>query len=383
MELLAVNHAGGGATGWRDPEGNLLTTNRYTIDHSGVVTMDHAQGYDLLFRFHKLPSPAGQLVMPHLRTVPESGSSTGDGVRENGRLLTNVWPYRVVFSAQARFAKLRLAVVLDRWHTLSIADGTGEETADRRGIEFGYAGVTAKALSASEFQGRALATVLENSDTGAFDDLEFTVVAIDKHGEEHSGKGQGSALGSSPTITWTYSFPIPLSEVREFRALGRKLYWVEFPNVSLPRPNSPQSDPWPAGFEREEEVRFSSLLDFDTSKTGELPTIPGGNAGNPLAGIAAAVEYMQAHGFDVMHSQDHLDALGLKTVPLQPRDWSEISAKDLQQKLAEAGALTLELRPAGFPSTYGFQTREGSIGMFRLVKTDAEGTTLRIKRVPR
>jgi hypothetical protein len=385
LELLALKRNGVSETDWYDPDGNLLNGTQYQIVTPGSAgSNDSSAAYDLIFRFTDLPSNSDSMAFPTIQTQPEGNSSSGEGVLKNGTRLTNAWPYRFVFPEVASSATLRLEIALDRWHTIAIADGAGHQVVNHPHMDLSRQsteGASCQIVSVAEYHGNARVTALLVS---GLRQMQFSILAIDKQSKEHPGKGDGVGFGSVPTsTTWTYTFPIPLSEVVEFRAQVRKPYSVEFQNVALPRAkggtaaraSKPLGDP--------QELQFAELLDLDTLTTGTLPPAPTGQAGNPIAGIGSTTEYMQANGFDVMHSHDHLDALGLKLVPMNSQDWNSMTPRELQSRLDQYGQWNTSIKPGAFPGIYGFQTRDGGRGLMLIESLTAEATRMRVKRAPR
>ena len=238
LELLAVKRRDSPESDWQDPDGNPIAGTQYQFDPLGIVaSTDLTSEYDMIFRFVDLPSQTKGVELPTLvATLPAGGASSGCCVLKNGATLTNGWPYRMTFPQAAISATLRFELSLDRWHTIAIADASGQPVHDPIRTEINQPAAlqsSARFLSVAEYQGSARAAVLQ---MGGQSQRQFSVVSIDKQSNAHWGKGEGVGAGVAPNLTtWTYTFPIPLSEVTEFQARVRKSYTVEFQNVVLPR----------------------------------------------------------------------------------------------------------------------------------------------------
>src|SRR5262249_3752966 len=82
---------------------------------------------------------------------------------------------------------------------------------------------------ASERDGQTQLTIVREFDEAPW---KWRIVAVDTNGVEHTESGC-TGTSARKTATWTYTFRVPLAQVKEFRAQIRPLYWVEFRNVAL------------------------------------------------------------------------------------------------------------------------------------------------------
>jgi hypothetical protein len=81
---------------------------------------------------------------------------------------------------------------------------------------------------ANERDGETQLTVVR----GHVEGWQTRIVAVDTNGVEHTASTATGTAGKQ-IVPWTYTFPLPLAEIKEFRAQIRPLYWVEFRGVAL------------------------------------------------------------------------------------------------------------------------------------------------------
>ena len=382
LELLAVETPENPDHPWSLPDGTPLPTGSYSI--SETEPNPNSTTTRLILRLTGTAIPLQSIGFQIWQSSMSGTSESRGSVYPSGEVLQGGKPLPGAFCIpkpvvnEGSGETFRLAVDLEPWQIVATADAEGHDQSDA--FAHPIPGIYVHFQPAGEYKGRTRVTTISNFATY---DLDSSIRALGTNRAvlfPIHGDGQSPAAG---TTTWFSEFDAPLREIRGFQMAVRKHYWIEFQNVvqgiRAVAPPEPTSAPTPTWI----EVRFPALLDLDTAKLGEVPTIPGGQSGNPAAAIGATIEYMQTHGYDVMHSHDHLDAIGLKTVPLQPGDWELLSTRELQLRLQTAGVLTSEIKPATFPADYAFQTREGGMGLMRIVKISPEGTDLQIKRLSR
>jgi hypothetical protein len=133
----------------------------------------------------------------------------------------------------------------------------------------------------------------------------------------------------------------------------------------------------------EREITNDFMLDFDTGKTaGEFPesvTKPDSIVENVLAGF----DWMRQEGFDFACLQhDGTFNVGMRLKELTPTDFDYLEAAQLAVDLTVInGAMNhtkLKINSNG-PSIYGFQTREGAIGLLQVNSFPGDPDRLRIR----
>ncbi len=388
LELLAVETPQHPESPWSLPNGTPLPQGSYSITNSEPILDTNSTATRLILRLTGSSLPLQSIgFFIAQQSMGGSMQSSGnvypyEGVLKDGKPLPGafyIWKSQLNEGSEKTF---RLAVDLDPWQVIATADVEGRNRNDA--FTYPIPGVSVRFQPAGEYKGRTRLTTIAQ----LFDpDLDTAIRALGTNGtvlSQTKGEGGTSSYG---TMTLFSEFDVPLREIRGFQMSVRKHHWIEFQKViqgtRAIAPPEPAAIPTATTAPPLIEVRFPALLDLDTGHFGDLPTAFENQTGNPMAEIGSTIEFMQSHGYDVMHSHDHLDAIGLKLVPLQPGDWELITARELQLRLETAGTLTSKIRPASFPADYGFQTREGGTGLMEIVKISGEMTVLRIKRIPR
>ncbi|MSU61273.1 MAG: hypothetical protein EXS31_02570 [Pedosphaera sp.] len=141
------------------------------------------------------------------------------------------WPESV------RKVTLRLGVSVVPWRTVAWMDRITQSTTSTR--HAGDPNWTVNFHLADEKGGQAQVTVVRG-----YDDRNWLsrVIAMDIRGREHTDLG-GTGTSADTMQAWTYTFPLPLADVKEFRAQIRPMHWVEFRDVMLHPLNGAQSQP--------------------------------------------------------------------------------------------------------------------------------------------
>jgi predicted Ser/Thr protein kinase len=224
LELLAISEAGALSNEWWRPDGSPHAPTTFEIKTPGRMSVPDTVAKNLVFRFVNLPEGA---TFPIFECLPRSGYSTGDTVRRDGQVLENTWPVQMAWSGSARAVTMRLGVSLESWHTVATSDLKNHNVTSTRLA--GDPNWTVNFHHASERNGQAQLTVVRDLDDGFW---QTRIVAVDHGGVEHA-ELRGTGTPVEKTATWTYTFPLPLKQVKEFRAQIRPLHWVEFRDVAL------------------------------------------------------------------------------------------------------------------------------------------------------
>ncbi|MFO1488587.1 MAG: protein kinase [Verrucomicrobiota bacterium] len=120
----------------------------------------------------------------------------------------------------------------------------------------------------------------------------------------------------------------------------------------------------------ERELTNGGIVDFDSGKLAmELPdsvTEPSSLVENVLS----AFDWMQREGFDLACLEnDGTFSVGMKLKTLTVDDWNHWSATQLAASITTAGSATLQTKlhfNTNAPAIFGFQTREGGVGILQI-----------------
>lgn len=125
---------------------------------------------------------------------------------------------------------------------------------------------------------------------------------------------------------------------------------------------------------------FTELIDFDTGglatyKSGA--TYQAGQGGNLFEGLADTLGWMRQNGFDAKAGTGQLHVVDMDIVPLENGDWDTLTASELIGRLDKGASRPEFLRPptsGHLPVTFGFRTREKSVGILQLVAFDPQNS---------
>ena len=224
MELLALSDAGAASNEWWRPDGMSLAPTTYSIKTPGRFTVANTIQKDLIFRFVNLPNAA---TFPIFESNPASGLSSGNTVLRDGQLLENAWPMRMAWPESVHSVNLRLGVGVASWQTVATSDALLRNRTSSH--QAGDPNWTVQFHHTSERDGQTQLTVV----CGLDDQLWQTrIVAVGTNGVEYT-ESSGTGTPGEKTDTWTYTFRVPLAQVKEFRAQVRPIHWVEFRDVAL------------------------------------------------------------------------------------------------------------------------------------------------------
>ena len=381
LELLAVETPQNPNHPWSLPDGTALAKSQYSIAESGPNPAPNPLDTRLIFRLRNSLNVL-QSIGFSINSRDEFGAGefttscfANVGVLKSGQPVNGAFYLFKAPHPGGLRNTFRLAVDLDPWRVVAIAGVDGEERIgeSRTQVPGGFVHFQ----PSGEYKGQTRVTTLAYFPTN---DLQISIHAIGTNGTIYLPiHGSGSFPANGPTTLFS-EFSVPIREIREFQALVRRHYWIEFPNVVNSSRNVAGSERTTPQFAPEVEIGFSGVLDLDTAKAGDLPPDPNQGVA-PFRGVAAAALFMQAHGFDLMHGAGHLDAIGVTVVTLFPMEWDALSPGELRTRLERDGAMNESITPVTFPTAYGFRTREGTFGMLRIVRIDADQSIVRIKRV--
>ncbi len=225
VELLALSDADSAPTDWWKPDGTPHATTTFAAENPGVVDGPDKIAKDMIFRFVNFPEAA---LSPIYEFNPSSDWSGGGNVRRNGQQLDHTWPIRAAWSESVHTVTLRLGVSLEPWRTIATGSADCRMTIGQPPKE-GDPNWSVNFHQSSESEGQALLTVVRGHDDANW---QTRIVAVDTNGVEHPETSR-TGIPSETTATWTYTFRLPLAQIKEFRAQVRPLHWVEFRDVAL------------------------------------------------------------------------------------------------------------------------------------------------------
>ncbi len=122
------------------------------------------------------------------------------------------------------------------------------------------------------------------------------------------------------------------------------------------------------------ERMMTDAIDFDTGLTN-FPARPLQTNGNAIPFIAEAVlqnvAWWEESGIDAVSSPvsspDSFLGLGMKVEALDTEAWENLTAVEVQQRLAATHRRFSQPMKPGTPATYAFQTREGGMGIVQII----------------
>ena len=131
----------------------------------------------------------------------------------------------------------------------------------------------------------------------------------------------------------------------------------------------------------EREVPNDSVIAFKDGNVFELPNEVTNDNGDIDEGISRVVTWMEQHGVDAHAKADSLTGFGTTVIPLEAEQWEQITPGTLQSQLDRQTSLP-EVKMDGaknLPATYGFKTREGSMGVLQITGLIKEGGGVKIR----
>jgi len=389
IELLALAHATAEPNQWWRPDGTPLPNAAFDIQGPAEMLGNDRPRTKFAFKVSGIP---WAMETATCETVPGGGISAGGTVWQDGQKVTGGWPLVAAWSYLTNQATLRFGLRFDNWRPVAAFD-QGDSRRVQTWAQSGEPRWIANINHVSDNGTDTLVTAVLNND---LKDWRMRVVAIDLDGKEHPFN-RGNATPMENATTWTCTFPnLTQDRIKQFQVQVQPVHWIEFRDVPL-SPNGvlpvPVASTKPGGdgptqpsrlvFGPVREISFDELLDLDTGRSGSFPVKPAGQAsGNPLAGIGDNIAWMQEKGFDAEARAGGLGLLGVRTVQLEPGDWADLKPADLMERLGRDGSMAAEIGAVTrVPDTFGFQTREGNIGLMQIVgyHGDRPGVTLMAK----
>jgi predicted Ser/Thr protein kinase len=224
IELLAISD-GVGATApdeWWKADGSRHLNARFEVRNAGRITTPNLREKDFIFRFSRQ-----DLFPPVIECNPGSAWVSGGQAYFDGNPIPAGYPLRFAWPEGIERTTMRVGVSLVPWRSTWIYDPKIRST---RGI--GKAGDPQMQVDfhdAGEHEGQAVVTMVRSHPDGKW---QSQVIAIGTNGLEYF-PNRSSSTPAPKQVVWAYTFPLPLSAVKEFHVQIRPLYWVEFPDVAL------------------------------------------------------------------------------------------------------------------------------------------------------
>jgi predicted Ser/Thr protein kinase len=224
IELLAISD-GVGATApdeWWKADGSRHLNARFEVRNAGRITTPNLREKDFIFRFSRQ-----DLFPPVIECNPGSAWVSGGQAYLDGNPIPAGYPLRFAWPEGIERTTMRVGVSLVPWRSTWIYDPKIRST---RGI--GKAGDPQMQVDfhdAGEHEGQAVVTMVRSHPDGKW---QSQVIAIGTNGLEYF-PNRSSSTPAPKQVVWAYTFPLPLSAVKEFHLQIRPLYWVEFPDVAL------------------------------------------------------------------------------------------------------------------------------------------------------
>jgi beta-lactamase regulating signal transducer with metallopeptidase domain len=246
VELVGVcEHPSEGKQWWR-PDGSLMKEAPYKTMGGRLKHHEGYKDYEFVLR---LTGPGGT---SYKWEVPggNQGDDTGAPIDKDGRRVSDLRAYTVNQPQDKETALVRVGLTAAKWNTLvTYSPKEKEET-------YSFADGAVAFGSPYETGGRAQLPVVHNFNRPDYT-MAIRVIAVTDSGVESASSSRGS--GGNVLHSLTYSFHVPLDNIREFRFQTRPYTWVEFRNVSLEPGKTTHG---------QVEVERTALFDEDTSRKG-------------------------------------------------------------------------------------------------------------------
>jgi hypothetical protein len=377
VELLAIGERYGALNGWWAPDGTPLSNSLYEVRGGVDNVMGDRVPKEFLFSATDLPAGASSAGV---EAQPFSPSGSGGEVFLNGRRIPGGKQVRLAWDASVKTASIQLGYALDPWRTIATHAARHQSYRHQRlssdpgwTVHFHHEPIDTK-------DGAQIALIF-GPDNQMW---SHRMVALDTNGVEHSYT-QGNGTPVEKMTLWTYTFRnLSLAAVKEFQLQVRPVHWVEFRDVAL-TPNAPLPEPRRAQFGPAKEVTFDEIIDFDTGVVTNFPPDRGGP--NPFQNYAN-LAWMRQRGFDAGAGTGELWPVDVDFTVLDLSDWDDLRESELVERIYRSHFRPGQLKALAegrLPATFGFRTREGSIGILQLVAF-ADGkprATVRYKLVQR
>jgi len=380
IQLIGLVESGAAPNQWWRPDGTPLE-NTYMELHDAVAPTGDAgrRAVYAVIRSQEVPQ---EVEGPFFAVLPDGSTGSGGQVVLNGVPRSDLSPAVFSWEQPYRKADLLVGMAIQPWRTISSHDRNRHRTVSEtrvgdphweiqvHGIVETGEGVQATILTPRERQ-----------------DWKSRVIAVDATGQEHTHRmAAGSGTPGNTGTVWTYTFQrLSIAQLQEIRVQVRPIHWLAFRDVEL-RPTGKLPSPEPMRFGAVEEREVRELIDFDTGRTGDFPSVSKGE--HPLAGIGDAVLWAQRNGFDVAVSTGELTNLGTEFSNVRSNEWVTLSPQQVIDRVYQEPfhpeALTARtMQP--LPATYAYRTREGGYGLVQVVTFDLERprVMLRLKPVVR
>ncbi|MBL9172785.1 MAG: serine/threonine protein kinase [Verrucomicrobiales bacterium] len=394
LRLLAVGDGGSDAPGtWWRPDGTPMPGVRFELSgNPGPSPAAGTRTRELVFQTTDVPVSENR---PVFEGEPALNPLFRGVVTENGGPMKGGWGLRDTWSASVKSGTIRIGIPDGGWRTIRTwlpGDGSRTSSDEVRDPEWNASiervtdpgsGVTVVARldagSAGLSDGTRLCRFLTPGPQAKDWRLRFRL--LDRRGEEHVHGIATSTVPDGDTLRhllWRIEFPeVALARVVRVEIQVQRLDWIEFADIALePRTGAPQFGPV-------HEMEVAALLDLDTGKTGEFPTVQPGTA---VFDLTQNLSFMQEHGFDAEAGVTGINLLGVRVLKLPAKDWDTLDAAELHRRMQTAKSFPGSVGDEGISPAdwvYGYRTREGGVGLLQILRyrDRAPGAILRFKTV--
>jgi hypothetical protein len=376
LELLGVAETNAAPNQWWRPDGRVATNANYELHNLVESSRDGGRHRVFVLRAHDLPDGADG---PFLASAePGAMMSSGGTVFSHGKPLSGGRPMVVALPEPRRFTAIRAGLAIaPRRAVFSYNPAT------RHSELFSQPGDPRWAIAmhgaTDTPKGAQVTTVM----TRVSNDWQVEITALDLAGKEHTHRlASGTSTPSLSDMIWTYSFPaLALKDVKEFRAVVRRVQWFEFPDVELePKGKLPEAKP--LRFSATQEITFSELLDLDTGRTNSFPpSLAEGSARQSDEMRRWAAE----RDFDLAAGIGELLVFNTEFAQVKDEEWDRLTPAQVVNSVYRARFAPTTLRPNATSRTFSYETRDGGFGLLQITGfgEGGFGVRLQLKRIER
>jgi beta-lactamase regulating signal transducer with metallopeptidase domain len=220
VELVGVcEHPSAGKQWWR-PDGSLMKQAPYKTMGGRLNPREGYKDYEFLLGL------TGPRDTSYKWEVPggNQGDDTGAPICKDGRRVSDLRAYTTNQPRNKKTVLVRVGLTAAKWKTLVTYSPKDEEET------YSLAGGAVAFGAPYEMSGRTQLPVVHNFNRPDYT-VAIRVIAVTDSGVESASSSRGSSGNVLHSLT--YSFYVPLDNIREFRFQTRPYTWIEFRNVSL------------------------------------------------------------------------------------------------------------------------------------------------------